>query len=54
VSFLPTGETPSTGGHPYSTATDAEPMNSVLLVLSCGSEGCGAESGYEKETRWPL
>jgi hypothetical protein len=23
---------------PYSTATDPEPMNSVLLVLSCGSD----------------
>ena len=23
---------------PYSTATDAEPINSVSLVLSCGSE----------------
>ena len=37
-SLLPTALDPSTGGHPYSTATDAEPINTVLRVLSCGSE----------------
>ena len=31
---MPISETSSTGGHPYSTATDAEPMNSILLVRS--------------------
>ena len=39
---------PSTGGHPYSTATDPEPMNSVLRVLSCGPEWDGAELGHEE------
>ena len=29
------------GGTPYSTATDAELLNSVLRVLSCGSEWGG-------------
>jgi len=42
-SLLPTGATPSTGGHPYSTVADPEPMNSVLRVLSCGYEWGGAE-----------
>jgi hypothetical protein len=34
--------TPS-GVHTYSTATDPELLNSVLLALSCGSECGGAE-----------
>ena len=33
-SLLPTGETPSTGGHPYSSVDDPELLNSVSLVRS--------------------
>ena len=33
--------TPRTGHPPYSTVTDAELLNTVLRVLSCGSEGGG-------------
>ena len=37
-SFLPTGATPVPQSPPYSTATDPEPINSALHVLSCGYE----------------
>ena len=45
----PAIQPPSTGGNPFFTAADAEPLNSVLLVLSCGSEWGGAESGHGNE-----
>jgi hypothetical protein len=34
---------PQYRGTPYSTATDPEPMSTVLRVLSCGPEWAGAE-----------
>jgi len=53
-SLFPTGETPSTGGHPYSTAADPELLNSVLRVLSCGPEWGRAESGMKKTLLFAL
>jgi len=37
----------------YSTVADAESLNSVLLVLSCGSEWGGAELGHEGNPEVP-
>ena len=37
---------PRTGHPPYSTVADAESLNTVLRVLSCGPEWGGAESGH--------
>jgi len=42
-SISPISETPVPGGTPCSTTTYAEPLNSVLRVLSCGPEWGGAE-----------
>ena len=38
-----THQDPSTPDHPLFTATDAEPLNTVLRVLICGPEWGGAE-----------
>jgi hypothetical protein len=50
-SLFQISETPVPGTPPYSTVTDAEPINSVLRVLSCGSEWGGAALGHENDPR---
>lgn len=48
-SLLPTGETPVRYAPPYSTTTDPEPLNSVLLVLGVvGLSGAGQNEGKKR------
>jgi len=50
-SLFPTGETPVLGTPPYSTVADPELLNTVLRVLSCGSEW-GRMAPHRRPTRF--